>query len=468
MNYFHSWRTGQKHAAVSRYSLFVQQAARKKLLRFLYRGFLERKGKKVIQKLVMGRRKPNNKDSINGSGHAKKATSVTTPLTTVEKMTSCDFQSDDRAHIEMMAQSVKDTVRIRSFQNAILHNKHLFRGRIVLNLNCGIGIFALFAAKAGAAKVFAVDNSNVVHYARQIVENNNYDNIIKVIKGRITETELPVDEVDIIVCDWMGYALLYQSTCDDVLYARDKWLKKSSGLIFPDKARLFVAALEDEKHKNENIEWWNNVYGFNMNCLREVAIKEPRYHSVKIQQVLSKQFPLQMLDLNKATSVDLHIRSKYMLKMQRSGRMDGIVLFFHVYFSKSHTPVAFSTDPWSPVTNWLQTVCYFDQPIPVNADSAYFGGIEFYSPTSSYGLEDMVINLEMLKGEPGQMELEAEMNWRMRSPRVPRTILFKTIAHSNDEPNKFQRQKTEKPTCKSFPKVRANRKLISTDRQVLK
>uniref|UniRef100_A0A1B0G5G3 type I protein arginine methyltransferase n=1 Tax=Glossina morsitans morsitans TaxID=37546 RepID=A0A1B0G5G3_GLOMM len=398
----------------------------------------------------MERRKPKNKDSKNGSSQDKKATTVTTPLTTVEKMTSCDFQRDDRAHIEMMAQSAKDMIRIRSFKSAILHNKHLFRGRIVLNLNCGIGIFALFAAKAGAAKVFAVDNSNVIHYAKQIVESNNYHNIIQVIKGKITETELPVDEVDIIVCDWMGYALLYQSTCSDVLYARDKWLKKSSGLIFPDKARLFVAALEDEKHKNENIEWWNDVYGFKMNCLREVAVKEPRYQSVKIQQVLSKQFPLQMLDLNKATSVDLRIRSKYMLIMQRSGRMDGIVLFFHVYFSKSHTPVAFSTDPWSPLTNWLQTVCYFDQPIPVNVDSAYYGGIEFYSPGSSYDLEDMVINLEMLKGESGQIELEAEMNWRMRSSRVPRTILVKTVAHSNDEPNKFQRQKREKRHANRF------------------
>jgi hypothetical protein len=30
--------------------------------------------------------------------------------------------------------------------------------------------------------------------------------------------------VDIIISEWMGYFLLYESMLDTVLYARDKWL----------------------------------------------------------------------------------------------------------------------------------------------------------------------------------------------------------------------------------------------------
>jgi hypothetical protein len=30
--------------------------------------------------------------------------------------------------------------------------------------------------------------------------------------------------VDVIICEWMGYALLYESMLDSVLYARDRWL----------------------------------------------------------------------------------------------------------------------------------------------------------------------------------------------------------------------------------------------------
>lgn len=40
------------------------------------------------------------------------------------------------------------------------------------------------------------------------------------------EAELPVDKVDIIISEWMGYFLIYESMLDTVLYARDKWLNK--------------------------------------------------------------------------------------------------------------------------------------------------------------------------------------------------------------------------------------------------
>ena len=43
-------------------------------------------------------------------------------------------------------------------------------------------------------------------------------------RGKIEEVVLPVDKVDIIVSEWMGYCLLYEAMLDSVLYARDKYL----------------------------------------------------------------------------------------------------------------------------------------------------------------------------------------------------------------------------------------------------
>lgn len=48
--------------------------------------------------------------------------------------------------------------------------------------------------------------------------------VITLIKGKIEEIELPVEQVDIIISEWMGYCLLYESMLDTVLFARDKWL----------------------------------------------------------------------------------------------------------------------------------------------------------------------------------------------------------------------------------------------------
>ena len=39
-------------------------------------------------------------------------------------------------------------------------------------------------------------------------------------------------------------------------------------MLLPDKACMYVTAIEDEKYKNEKIHFWDNVYGFNMSCVK--------------------------------------------------------------------------------------------------------------------------------------------------------------------------------------------------------
>jgi protein arginine N-methyltransferase 1 len=50
--------------------------------------------------------------------------------------------------------------------------------------------------------------------------------------------------VDIIISEWMGYFLLYESMLDSVLWARDKYLVKG-GKMLPDKVSIYIAAIED-------------------------------------------------------------------------------------------------------------------------------------------------------------------------------------------------------------------------------
>jgi protein arginine N-methyltransferase 1 len=68
---------------------------------------------------------------------------------------------------------------------------------------------------------------------------------VTIIKGKVEEIKLPVEHVDIIVSEWMGYFLFYESMLDCVLFARDKWLVKG-GILLPDKFVLKVAGCEDE------------------------------------------------------------------------------------------------------------------------------------------------------------------------------------------------------------------------------
>lgn len=92
--------------------------------------------------------------------------------------------------------------------------------------------------------------------------------------GKVEEVTLPEEKVDIIISEWMGYCLFYESMLETVLYARDKWLAPN-GMLFPDKCSLYITAIEDRQYKDDKIHWWDEVYGFDMSCLRKVAIREP-------------------------------------------------------------------------------------------------------------------------------------------------------------------------------------------------
>ncbi|KHJ82577.1 hypothetical protein OESDEN_17729, partial [Oesophagostomum dentatum] len=136
--------------------------------------------------------------------------------------------------------------------------------------------------------------SNMALQSRQIIKDNNLEDVITVIQAKVEDvTELPdgCEKVDVIVSEWMGYCLFYESMLNTVIFARDKWLKED-GLIFPDKAKLFLCAIEDRQYKEDKIHWWDNVYGFNMSAIRKVAITEPLVDVVDNAQVVTNNYCL--------------------------------------------------------------------------------------------------------------------------------------------------------------------------------
>ena len=51
--------------------------------------------------------------------------------------------------------------------------------------------------------------------------------------------DIGVDEVDVIISEWMGYCLFFESMLSSVLFARDKYLAKG-GVVLPDRTPLFI------------------------------------------------------------------------------------------------------------------------------------------------------------------------------------------------------------------------------------
>lgn len=292
-----------------------------------------------------------------------------------DEKTSANYYFDSYAHFGIHEEMLKDEVRTKSYRNVMYQNKHLFQDKIVLDVGCGTGILSMFAAKSGAKQVIGIDCSDIIDEARQIVSDNGFENVITLIKGKVEEVTLPVDKVDIIISEWMGYFLLYESMLNTVLWARDHWLA-DDGLIFPDKSTLFVCGIEDGDYKEEKIGYWDNVYGFDFSCIKEIALREPLVDTVESSQVCTNACPVLQIDIGKVKEEDLSFESSFTIKATRDDFIHAIVAYFDIAFTHGHKVVGFSTGPHAKYTHWKQTVFYLEDDIPVHKGELLRGNIK--------------------------------------------------------------------------------------------
>ncbi|XP_074660154.1 protein arginine N-methyltransferase 1-B-like isoform X2 [Tubulanus polymorphus] len=295
----------------------------------------------------------------------------------ISEMTSKDYYFDSYAHFGIHEEMLKDEVRTLTYRNSMYHNRHLFRGKTVLDVGCGTGILCMFAAKAGAKKVIGIECSGIVEHAQKIIDANKFTDVIKLVKGKVEEVTLPegIEKVDIIISEWMGYCLFYESMLNTVLFARDKWLGPN-GMIFPDRATLYVTAIEDRQYKDEKINWWDTVYGFDMSCIRSVAITEPLVDVVDPKQVVSNSCLLKEVDMYTVKIEDLSFTAPFHLTIKRNDYVQALVTFFNIEFTKCHKRTGFSTAPEAPYTHWKQTVFYLDDYVTVKQNEEVTGVFE--------------------------------------------------------------------------------------------
>ncbi|KAI9655498.1 MAG: hypothetical protein M1829_000642 [Trizodia sp. TS-e1964] len=273
----------------------------------------------------------------------------------------------------------KDEVRTKSYRDAICQNKHLFKDKIVLDVGCGTSILSMFETPSvpllntGIPSLMisvqntGVDMSTIIEKAREIVKINGMEDKITLIQGKMEEVELPFAKVDIIISEWMGYFLLYESMLDTVIYARDKYLVPG-GLIFPDKATIFMAGIEDGDYKEEKIDFWNNVYGFDYSPLKQSALTEPLVDTVEMKAVVTDPTPVLILDLHKVKASDLNFSSAFILDVRRNDFIHALIAWFDIDFTACHKPIHFSTGPHARYTHWKQTVFYLSDVLTVEKE----------------------------------------------------------------------------------------------------
>ena len=177
------------------------------------------------------------------------------------------------AEFEVHRTMICDQVRTGAFRDAI--HAVVRPGDIVLDVGAGSGILSVFAARAGAARVYAVERTSVAVLAQELAAANGVADIVQVIHGDIMDVELP-ERVDVIVSEWLGGFGIDEGMLVPVIAARDRWLKPG-GVMIPRSVTAW-AGLAHDRYLAETMEFLrDNPYGLRFDDLIEKTVNEIVY-----------------------------------------------------------------------------------------------------------------------------------------------------------------------------------------------
>jgi len=265
---------------------------------------------------------------------------------------------------------------------------------VVLDVGCGSGVLSLFAARAGARRVIGVDRSGILRHAREVVALNGAGGTVELIQGKIEDLDLPVDKVDLIVSEWMGYALLYEAMLPSVLLARDRYLKPGGGLL-PNTCRVYLEGVQEEGR----VEWWADVHGLDMRPLRDLALREPSVEVLDPAAVLTDTCLVQTFDLLTVKDEELDFESSFTLVAKEAGTLHAFCIWFDTGFEDpvcQHHAVTLSTSPRDEPTHWKQAVLWIH---PDNMLSFFEAG------------ESVKGTFSLKRGDVNPRELDLEVKW---------------------------------------------------------
>ncbi|XP_045478930.1 protein arginine N-methyltransferase 1 [Harmonia axyridis] len=314
--------------------------------------------------------------------------------------TTCSLKGDSDyfqsyGHFGIHHEMLNDRVRTEGYRDAFLKNTDSFKDKIVLDVGCGTGILSMFAAQAGAKKVFGIDQSEVLYKAMDVVRQNNLQDQIHLMKDQIENVGLPVDKVDFIVSEWMGYFLLFEGMLDSVLYARNKFLAPN-GRLLPNRCNISLLGISDLDAHNKYIGFWDDVYGFSMKALKAEALSEAFVDTVPKEKIITSTQVLKEFDLETCDQYACNFTSNFDLEINEDGVLTALVGYFDIFFDLPNL-VMFSTGPQVEKTHWQQTIFYLNKVVEVKKGESLKGTLSCTKARSNVRGLKIVITLGQTK-----------------------------------------------------------------------
>lgn len=234
---------------------------------------------------------------------------------------------------------LKDRHRLSAYARAL--RDLVPAGGVVVDLASGTGILGMLARRAGAARVYAIEQGAIAGLGREIARANGLGGVITTIRGASRSVELP-ERAALAVCDQLGPFGIDANVLDVARHARERFLQPGGRLV-PNRLDLMLAAVEHQALHRRQTFWRRRRAAFDVSAAAELAANSPSYLRLTAGNLLSPPARAGVIDLTCDAAMPIRLSAE--LHVSRDGALHGIGGWFEAALSPA---VSMTNSPIDP------------------------------------------------------------------------------------------------------------------------
>ena len=217
---------------------------------------------------------------------------------------------------------LEDRAKIDQYQAAV--DAAIRPEHVVLDLGCGTGLLGLMALRAGARKVYFVEEGPIIESARRTIADTGFADKAVFLQANSYQLSLP-EQVDVVICDHVGYFGFDYGVLGLLADARQRFLKPN-GITIPQQLEIMLAPVESESCRNLVSRWRDGSIPEDYSWMGTPSANTKHGVTLGSADLMADPAALASLDLGPESPPFMSWTTEFVC--QRDGQVDGVAGWF--------------------------------------------------------------------------------------------------------------------------------------------
>lgn len=256
----------------------------------------------------------------------------------------CMYDRTNADTLDYHGSMLMDSERIDAFRRAI--DQVVRPGDVVLDIGCGTGILSLFACRAGAGHVYAVEQGPIIEIARRVCHDNGYQERVTFFENWSARIDLS-RRADVLLTETIGNAAFDEGILGWVIDAR-KRLVVEGGRVIPCAVELWAAPVQVDPFPQALAGWRDPLLPFDFSVGYGLASNNLHPVQLEVAELLGESACLSRVDLGGEIRDEIEADASFVVS--RAGRLHGVGLWFLAELAPG---IILSNAPPNPAPSWV-------------------------------------------------------------------------------------------------------------------